>query len=147
MKFSANIGMLFQEMDLLERFDACRAAGFGNVEFPFPYAFDAAKLKDRIKQAGLELVLFDLPVDDWATGGRGCATDPGSVKIFREGVDRAMEYASVLRPEFMTCIVGGRLPQFPYEEQWSVLGGQPPPRLRPALRFGNHAFGGDVQPP
>ena len=121
LNFSANVGMLFRELDLPDRFQACRAAGFEAVEFPFPYTFDAGMLSNRIENAGLDLVLFDLPVDDWDSGGRGCAADPGAVKMFREGVERAHAYASILRPESITCIVGNRLPRVAHQEQWDVL--------------------------
>ena len=60
-------------------------------------------------------------MDDWDAGGRGCATDPGAVEVFREGVARAVEYASVLRPKSITCVVGKELPGLPRAEQWGVL--------------------------
>ena len=119
--FALNIGMLFPELDFLHRFEACRAAGFKYVEFPFPYAFAPRLLQDHIEKAGLELILFDLPVDDWAEGGRGCATDPKAVAEFKRGVERALEYAKVLRPKYLTCIVGNKLPGVESADQWKVL--------------------------
>lgn len=44
-RFSANIGMLFKELDVVERFAAARAAGFGAVEIGFPYATSLATLR------------------------------------------------------------------------------------------------------
>ena len=121
LKFTVNIGMLFPELTFLDRFEACRLSGFKFVEFPFPYAFDPLSLNDYIRKAGLELILFDLPVDDWDSGGRGCATDPFAVDTFREGLERAIRYATVLRPKYLTCIVGNRLSGIPYSTQRDVL--------------------------
>ena len=39
LRFSANLSMLFQEYDFLERFDKAAACGFRAVEFMFPYDY------------------------------------------------------------------------------------------------------------
>jgi hydroxypyruvate isomerase len=121
LKFSINTGMLFTERPFLDRFEACRSAGFAHVEFPFPYAFDPHVLNAAIQKSGLELILFDLPVDDWDAGGRGCATDPHAIETFRGGVERAIHYASILKPKFLTCIVGKKIKGVSYGEQKAVL--------------------------
>ena len=36
-QFAANLGFLFQEVDLLARYNAAAGAGFRGVETPFPY--------------------------------------------------------------------------------------------------------------
>ena len=121
LKFSINTGMLFAERPFLDRFEACRSAGFASVEFPFPYAFDQHVLKAAIQKSGLELILFDLPVDDWDSGGRGCATDPHATETFRRGLETALHYASLLKPKFLTCIVGKKIKGLSYGEQKAVL--------------------------
>ena len=121
LKFCANIGMLFPEEPFLERFAACRSSGFRYVEFAFPYAYDPYLLAGLIRFNQLELVLFDLPVEDWDTGGRGCATDPNAIYAFREGVGTAIEYAAALQPKHLTCIVGKRIPGIARADQWNCL--------------------------
>lgn len=121
LKFSINIGMLFPEVTFLDRFEACHSSGFKYVEFPFPYAFDPFLLKDKMQKAKLELILFDLPVNDWDSGGRGCAADPHAIDTFRDGLESAIQYASILRPKYLTCIAGKRLPGIPYSTQRTVL--------------------------
>jgi hypothetical protein len=37
LQFAANLGFLFQEVDLLARYNAAAGAGFRGVETPFPY--------------------------------------------------------------------------------------------------------------
>ena len=45
-KFNANLSMMFNEVDFLERFAAAAKAGFKGVEFLFPYAYDKNQLAD-----------------------------------------------------------------------------------------------------
>lgn len=40
-KFAANLSMMFTEVPFLERFKAAKDAGFGGVEFLFPYDYPA----------------------------------------------------------------------------------------------------------
>ena len=135
--FALNIGMLFPELDFLHRFEACRAAGFKYVEFPFPYAFAPRLLKEHIEKAGLELILFDLPVDDWAEGGRGCATDPKAVAEFKRGVERALEYAKVLLPKIPHLHSGQQAAWGRACRSVGGLGGQHGSCLRQILSLGH----------
>lgn len=95
-KLSANLSMLFTEMDFLDRFEAAAKAGFISVEYLFPYAFDAKEIKKKLNSNGLSQVLFNLPAGDWDAGERGIACHPNRVDEFRRGVDLAIEYAQVL---------------------------------------------------
>ena len=85
-KFAANLTMLFGEMPFIDRFAAAKAAGFGGVEYLFPYDFDKAVLREQLKQHGLTQVLHNLPAGNWAAGERGIAILPDRVDEFRDGV-------------------------------------------------------------
>ncbi len=50
-KFAANLTMLFNELDFLDRFDAARKAGFTAVEYLFPYAYDRKVLAEKLASA------------------------------------------------------------------------------------------------
>ena len=39
-QFAANLTMMFNEVDFLDRFEAAAKAGFGAVEYLFPYPYD-----------------------------------------------------------------------------------------------------------
>jgi len=95
-KFAANLTMMFNEVDFLERFGAAAEAGFKGVEFLFPYAYPADALKDRLAEHGLVQALFNMPPGDWEAGDRGIAALPGRESEFREGVEKAIEYAGAL---------------------------------------------------
>ena len=95
-RFAANISMMFNELPFLDRFAAARAAGFTAVEFLFPYEHPAAELAARLRDSGLEQVLFNAPPGDWAAGERGTASLPGRQQEFRDGILRALDYAGAL---------------------------------------------------
>jgi hydroxypyruvate isomerase len=94
--FNANLSMMFQEVDFLDRFQAAAKAGFKGVEYLFPYDFEVAQLVDLLQQNNLKQVLHNLPAGDWGAGERGIAVLPDRVGEFQEGVGRAIEYAKVL---------------------------------------------------
>ena len=105
-RFAANLTMLYNEVPFLDRFAAAAASGFRAVEFLFPYAWDAGTLRRRLDDAGVELVLHNLPAGDWDAGERGIACLPDRVDEFREGVKRAIDYASALGVRQVNCLAG-----------------------------------------
>ena len=105
-KFAANLSMLFTEVDFLDRFKAAADAGFEGVEYLFPYDFEAAEIKKRLDDNKLTQVLHNLPAGDWGAGERGIACHPGRVDEFREGVDKAIEYATILGCRQVNCLTG-----------------------------------------
>jgi hydroxypyruvate isomerase len=106
LKFCANLTMLFNEVDFLDRFEKAANAGFTGIEYLFPYAFDKVELADRLKKNNLIQVLHNLPAGDWASGERGIACIPGREMEFQEGVGKAIEYAKVLDCTQINCLVG-----------------------------------------
>ncbi len=105
-RFAANLSMMFNEVSFLDRFEAAARAGFKAVEFLFPYDHPAAEVRARLDAAGVELVLFNMPPGDWAAGERGIAALPGRQAEFREGVERALEYAAALDCRMVHCMAG-----------------------------------------
>ncbi len=104
--FAANVSFLFTEVDFLQRFAAARKSGFRGVEFHFPYAWKHEDLERAARDAGVEIVLFNLPAGNWDRGERGIACHPDRVPEFREGVARALEYARTLRCPRVNCLAG-----------------------------------------
>ncbi len=105
-RFAANLSMLFTELPFLDRFERAAAAGFTAVEFLFPYAFDAAEIRQRLDQHELKLVLHNLPPGDWDGGERGFACHPGREAEFREAVAKGIGYAKVLGVGQLNCLAG-----------------------------------------
>lgn len=105
-KFSANLTMLFTDVDFLDRFEAAARAGFKAVEYMFPYPYEPAQLKEKLDRLKLQQVLFNLPAGDWDKGERGIALLPDRVDEFRAGVEKALTYAKALGCPRVNCLVG-----------------------------------------
>lgn len=105
-KFSANLSMMFTEVDFLERFGKAAKNGFSAVEYMFPYDWPAEQLLELLQAHNLEQVLFNLPVDEWASGVRGIACLPGREQEFQENVERALAYAKVLQCPRLNVLAG-----------------------------------------
>jgi hydroxypyruvate isomerase len=105
-KFAANLTMLYNEVDFLDRFDAARKSGFAGVEYLFPYAYPKEELVERLAKHKLTQVLHNLPAGDWAAGERGIACHPGRVGEFQDGVGTAIDYARALGCTQINCLAG-----------------------------------------
>ncbi|MEJ2058585.1 MAG: hydroxypyruvate isomerase [Desulfofustis sp.] len=105
-KFSANLSMLFSEVDFLERFAKAAENGFSAVEYMFPYDWEADQLRELLEKHDLQQVLFNLPVDEWASGSRGIACIPGRESEFQENVGRAISYAKALHCKKLNVLAG-----------------------------------------
>ncbi len=105
-RFSANISMLFKEVEFPERFDAAAYAGFKAVEIQFPYGWSQRQLGEIAQHAGVEVVLINIPAGDPEKGDRGLACLPSRVLEFREGIAKAIEYSKALGCKQMNCLAG-----------------------------------------
>ena len=105
-RFSANLSLMFTEVDFLERFAAAAKAGFRGIEYFFPYAYDKDQLLGALERSNHTQVLFSLPPGDWEAGEVGIACHPHRVGEFQEGVGLGVEYARVLKCRVVNCIAG-----------------------------------------
>ncbi len=95
-QLAANLSMMFTEVPFLDRFERAAKAGFGAIEYLFPYEFPAPEIASRLRENGLRQVLFNAPPGNWPAGERGLAAVPGREAEFREGLSRALDYAAAL---------------------------------------------------
>ncbi len=105
-QLAANLSMMFNEVDFLDRFSAAAEAGFKGVEYLFPYDFAADDLKSRLDENNLTQVLFNTPAGDWDAGERGLACNPARADDFRQGVAKAIDYAKTLGCDRLHCMAG-----------------------------------------
>lgn len=113
----ANLTLLFTEVPLLERPKAARAAGFGKIEYWWPFgatgtpataeveAFIAA-----IEDAGVQLVHMNLFGGDMAAGERGVISHPERVEEFAESLEPAMAVALRLGTRLFNVPIGHSRP-------------------------------------
>ena len=105
-KLAANLTMLFNEVDFLDRFEAAAKAGFKGAEYLFPYSYPKEQLAEKLDRYGLIQVLHNLPAGDWANGERGIACLPGRVGEFQDGVGKTIDYAKALGCKQVNCLAG-----------------------------------------
>ena len=103
---AANLSMMFTEHAFLDRFRAARSAGFVAVEYLFPYDFEPTAVKAALDEVGLQQALFNAPPGDWEAGERGMASIPGREQEFRDTIGKALEYASILKPDAVHVMAG-----------------------------------------
>ena len=105
-KFAANLTMLWNQLDFLDRFGAAAKAGFTAIEYLFPYPYPKEQLAEQLAAHNLEQVLHNLPAGDWAKGERGIACLPDRVGEFQDSVGRAIDYATALSWKQVNCLAG-----------------------------------------
>ncbi len=105
-RFAANLTMLFNDVAFMDRFAAAAKAGFTAVEYLFPYEYDRAALKQALVNNRLTQVLINLPAGNWGAGERGISCDPKRTSEFEGGVQKAIDYATVLDAPQVNCLAG-----------------------------------------
>jgi hydroxypyruvate isomerase len=106
LNFSANISLLFHEVELIQRIKAAKQNGFNAVEIQFPYSLDANSLKNALEDNEQKLILFNVDADNLLQGGEGLASVPEKRSQFLEAVDKAVSYAQILKPEAINILSG-----------------------------------------
>lgn len=106
LRFSANLSMLFTEVELSERFKAAKDAGFKAIEIQFPYSLPATQIQQTLSDQQLKLVLFNVDADDLLQGGEGLACVPNKKTQFRFALEQAFNYAEILTPDVINVLPG-----------------------------------------
>src|SRR3982075_4597107 len=92
-RFAANLSMMFNELPVLDRFDAAADAGFTAVEFLFPYDHPPEKVGEQLHRNGLTQALFNLPPGNWDAGEKGFAALRDRFADLQESLRTALPYA------------------------------------------------------
>lgn len=101
-RIAANLGHMFTEYPLIERFGAAAAAGFAAVELQFPYDVDPAAVKAEIAR----LCLTQLGVNTPRTPESGLAALPGRERDFEAIFRRALDYVVAIGGRSIHCMAG-----------------------------------------
>ena len=120
LKFAANISTMFQEFEYLERYAAAAKAGFKMIECHFPYDYAPNVHQELLNAHQLELLLFNSSPGDFQKGERGLAALPGRENNFKESIQQALEYASVLNCDKLHVMAGVSDNASPLEHQQEV---------------------------
>jgi hydroxypyruvate isomerase len=93
LQFDINVSILLKEYPFLERFDHAARLDFGAVEFWWPHGEDLGAIARHIRDAGLQVALFNFDAGDMAAGDRGLLNDPERAAQFQANVPLALEFA------------------------------------------------------
>jgi hydroxypyruvate isomerase len=105
-KFSANLSMMYADVDFLDRFERAARSGFKAVEFMFPYDYKKEVIVEKLQKYNLQVVLHNFYAGNWAGGERGLACLPDRVEDFKKSVPQAIEYAKALKCPRLNCMAG-----------------------------------------
>jgi hydroxypyruvate isomerase len=126
LRFDVNCSILFAELPLAERARAAREAGFGGVEFwwPWPEAEPSAAAVDAfvgsILDAGVQLVALNFHAGDLAAGERGILSHPGRSAEFRRNIPACVEIARRTGCTRLNAPYGRRLAGLDHDTQDAV---------------------------
>jgi len=94
-KFSTSVTLMFRELPALERFAAARNAGFDKVEIQVLEAGPADMARET-GQAGVSVLLLNVGMGDFLTGGPGLIGTPGREAEFVLELGKAFDVARAL---------------------------------------------------
>ena len=101
-RFAANLGHLFTERPLIERFGAAAAAGFAAVELQFPYDIAPSAVTAELKRHGLTQLGVNTP----QCPEFGLAALPGRERDWDAAFKRALDYVVAIGGSAIHCMTG-----------------------------------------
>jgi 2-dehydrotetronate isomerase len=96
MRFSANLGFLWNDRPLPDAIRAAKAAGFDAVECHWPYDVPAEQTKAALAETGLCMLGLNTRRGNTAIGENGLTALPGRETHARAAIDEALAYAKVI---------------------------------------------------
>jgi 2-dehydrotetronate isomerase len=112
-RLAANLGYLFAERPLLDRFAAAAARGFRAVELTFPYSESADAVRREIERHQLQILGINTPLG--SAGEPGVAGIPGRERDFDAMFRTALDYATSIGATSIHCMSGQVPPQLEAE--------------------------------
>ncbi|TCM44552.1 hydroxypyruvate isomerase family protein [Kribbella sp. VKM Ac-2568] len=113
-RYTVNCSILFTELPLLERPAAAHRAGFGAVEFWWPFAeavpsdADIDAFVTAIEDAGVQLTGLNFFAGDMPGGDRGLVSSPKRSSEFRDNIDATVGIGERLGCRVFNALYGNR---------------------------------------
>ncbi|MEW9920237.1 hydroxypyruvate isomerase family protein [Marimonas sp. MJW-29] len=104
MKFSANLGFLWNDRPLPDAIRAAKAAGFDAVECHWPYEFPSTEVSDALAETGLPML--GLNTLRGGPGENGLSALPGRDRDARAAIDKAIAYADAIGAQAIHVMAG-----------------------------------------
>lgn len=95
-RFSANLGFLWQELPLPDAIVAAKTAGFDAVECHWPYDTPSNEVRAALVESGLPMLGLNTRRGNVSVGDNGLAAIPGREGEARAAIDEALDYARAI---------------------------------------------------
>jgi len=105
-KFSANLGFLWNELELPDAIRAAKAAGFDAVECHWPYGVAAADVTKALQETDLKMLGLNTRRGDVAKGDNGLSAIPARAKEAQAAIDEAINYAVEIKAQSIHVMAG-----------------------------------------
>jgi hydroxypyruvate isomerase len=103
-RFAANLGFMFADRPLVERFGAAAAAGFDAVEAHYPYDVPASAIRSEIDRH--RLTMLGINTAPGRPGEFGLGAVPRRERDFAAQFDQALDYIVALGGSAVHCMAG-----------------------------------------
>ena len=105
-KFSANLGLLFNDVSQIEAIYKAKENGFDAVEFQFPYQYDALEIKKALDEVNLPVIGINTIKGKVEKGDNGLLALPSRVSEAKDAIIQAFEYAKVIKSKNIHAMAG-----------------------------------------
>ena len=120
-KFESNLMYMYNEFDLIDRYEQASLSGFSGVELQSPYSMTIDNILDKLDKYNLKHVIINLPVIDPDTGIGNLALRPDKKDLFLERLDLGTKYARALGCIGINTGIGVYPSEFENDEVYQTL--------------------------
>ena len=113
-RLSANLGLMWPGLNLLDRIEAAAAAGFSAIELHWPYDTDAKLVRQACEGHGLRLLSVNTPQGDVGGGDTGLAAQIGRQTEFKEAFEMTLAWAQCSGAGLIHVLPGQANPSEPH---------------------------------
>lgn len=106
LKYSANVGFLWDHLSLPDRIVAAHKAGFDAVECHFPYEHTASEINKVLEACNLSMVGINTVLGPQGSNYFGLAALEGKEEEARKAIDQAITYAGAINASCVNVVAG-----------------------------------------
>ena len=96
-KFEANLQFMYNEYDLIDRYEQASKSGFKGVELQAPYSLEIDQIREKLDLYQLKHVIINLPVQDPDSNLANIALRPDRKDLFLERLE-SVSYTHLTLP-------------------------------------------------
>jgi len=105
-RFSANLGLLWNEFTQIEAIYKAKENGFDAVEFQFPYQHDAKDIKKALDEVQLPVMGINTVKGNIEKGDNGLLAVPSKISQAKDAIIQAFEYAKIIKAKNIHAMAG-----------------------------------------